>query len=190
MKPYKIVTRKGDSGTTSTSDGQRIKKSTYAFRAVGKIDTLHAQLGVAYATMLPDKKWKIVKETITKVLYSIMGELAATSYDTYREEFGTVGQIDIDFLETNIDVISKHLDDMNYEINGWVFYGTHNLVSAHLDLASKLCREAELEACVIFDNAEGLTKKRQPNKNILKYLNRLSDYLFLLSRFHEQNDIR
>lgn len=187
MNPIKIVTKTGDDGMTSTPDGKRVTKSHPNIVACGKLDTLHAQMGVANAYMKAfgnDQSWESIYKSIVDVLYKLMGEVSAWNDINYRNKYPYVCQQDIDKLEDLVCIVGETLTEQGAELSGWVYYGTSNIISAHLDLASKICREAETAMTFVqYDNGFPIHIKIRPELKI--YINRLSDYLFLLSRTYE-----
>lgn len=164
-----IVTRTGDNGTTGLMYGRRVPKSDPRIAACGAIDELNAALGLARAEAGGDVLLPIQKE-----LVGLMGELATSDEDMTR------------YLKDGYPVISgeavAHLDQLAAKLEAslpafkdWVMPGA-NRASAALDFARTICRRAERH----------ISELRPRNGQILIYLNRLSDVLWLLARSLEK----
>jgi cob(I)alamin adenosyltransferase len=173
-----IATKTGDKGTTALMYGRRVSKIDPRVEAYGTVDELNAALGLARATAAES----MVQETVFSVqqeLIILMGELAVADKDRerYRKDgyqLVTSGMVDrltacVDDLEKNHRVDFKH----------WVTPG-NSLHSAALDLARTTCRRAERRVIAL----SGLSEYVNPEA--IRYLNRLSDLLWLFARYVEQ----
>ncbi len=181
----KIITKTGDERETSLLMGDRVPKSDCRVIANGKIDTLHASLGLVHQHL--NKEEPVDQELseslfkIQKALIKLMGEIAIADNkkERYSKEFDHLIRNDLDFIEKIADRFTNGLEKENYRIEGWILYGSSTAASAQLDFASKVCREAEL---MVID----LKSKGHEIRNILThYLNRLSDVLFIMARYKE-----
>jgi len=165
-----ISTKRGDSGMTSNYSNERLPKNSAQIKCIGKIDTFNASLGLFQDEYLP---------TVQEVLVRLMGEIATAEFNRSWYK-GKITQEDIQSLEDECAKIKKRLEKEDYKIEGWVRYGGEGQISAFIDLSSKFCREAEI---AIYD-FEGIDNKI--SSEIKGYINRLSDYLYLLARNYRE----
>ena len=165
----KIYTKKGDSGTTQLIGGTRVAKSHQRIDAYGTIDELNSYIGlVRDQTIEPESK-----EILTGIqdrLFTI-GALLASDPDKKGMKLPVIKLEDIEKLEQEIDKMNEILPVMKF----FILPGGHTTVS-FCHLARCVCRRTER---LIVDLSENTLQKNL----ILKYLNRLSDYLFVLSRY-------
>ena len=165
----KIYTKKGDSGTTQLIGGTRVLKSHQSVEAYGTIDELNSYIGLVRDQEIGMKRKEILVE-IQDRLFTI-GALLASDPDKKGMQLPTIKVKDVEKLEHEIDLMNKTLPEMR----SFILPGGHTTVS-FCHLARCVCRRAERLTIDLSDNT--LQKKL-----ILKYLNRLSDYLFVLSRY-------
>jgi cob(I)alamin adenosyltransferase len=168
-----IVTKTGDRGETSLMYGRRVAKSDARVEAYGCIDELTAALGFARAICEND----LVKEQIfatQKELIIVMGELSTLPDDRerYGKEYGVTDGAMVDRLHALIIDLEK---DKSLYPKGWALPGT-TTASAALDFARTICRRAERRVSELQDQ----------NPEILRYLNRLSDWCWILARYVEK----
>ncbi len=164
MKKAVIYTRTGDKGSTSLIGGNRVAKDHPRVEAYGTLDELNAQLGILLIAMNGIEQCATI-EQIEKNIIIISATLA--------NENSTTLPIDnkaIDELEQEIDKI----DAMLPPIHSFLLPGK-NFASAQANLCRTVCRRAERRIVT-------LTKICDIAPEILKYINRISDYLFTLSR--------
>jgi cob(I)alamin adenosyltransferase len=171
-----IVTKGGDRGTTALMYGRRVPKSHPRIEANGAVDELNAALGLARA--LGGEAHHELLLAIQKDLVPLMGELATELSDLPRYVQDGYGLLQ-PASTVKIDDAIEQLEGRNLKFEGWATPGA-NSASAALELARTVCRRAE--RCV---SALQETKQLQ-NSEILVYLNRLSDLLWLLARAAEQ----
>ena len=180
-----IITKTGDEGKTSLLMGGRVPKNDCRVIANGKIDTLHASLGLIHQQLnkqnSSDRNISRILFKIQKSLIKIMGEIATddNKKSKYQEKYDCIKNDDLDFMENEATLLTKDLGEKNYKIKGWILYGSSNAAAAHLDYSSKLCREAEV--LVVDLESKGYEVRNSLNK----YLNRLSDVLFIMPRYKE-----
>lgn len=171
-----IVTKNGDSGTTGLMYNRRVSKCHPRVEAYGAVDELNAALGAARATATQDS----VRETlltIQKDLVTLMGELATAVDDLpryVRDGFSLVTPE----LTAKLDARVKEVESQQISFKGWATPGA-TLHAALLDLARTTCRRAERRVCALHETGE------LKNPEIIIYLNRLSDLLWLLARWVE-----
>lgn len=170
-----IVTKTGDSGTTALMYGRRVPKSHPRIEACGAVDELNAALGLARATAEHD----LVREHllgIQKDLVILMGELATDIQDLTRyvkDGFSLFAPEKTSKLDALIGQIEPKIS-----CKDWVMPGA-TLDSAALDAARAVCRRAERCVCALQE------ARQLQNPEIIVYLNRLADFLWLLARWVE-----
>ena len=174
-----IVTKTGDSGTTSLMYGRRVPKNHPRVEAVGAVDELNASLGMARATATD----ALISEnilTIQKNLVTLMGELDVLPEDLPRYAKDGFGLVTPD-MTAQLEKLVKEIEGQNVSFKGWATPGaTQN--AAALDVARTICRRAERRVCEL--NESGQIK----NPEIIIYLNRLADLLWLFARWVEKLD--
>lgn len=164
---FKIYTKTGDEGETSLFGGQRLPKSHLRIDSYGTVDELNAYLGLLRDSV-EDVAVKDGLKTIQDRLFSIGASLA--SDPSKNMVTPDILMEDIDFLEARIDGMEAQLEPLK----NFILPGGHPVVSfAHI--ARCVCRRAERLVVALHQ-----TEEVEPI--ILQYLNRLSDYLFVLSR--------
>ncbi len=173
-----IVTKTGDGGTTGLMYGRRVSKTHPRVEACGAVDELSAALGLARATAEHD----FVHDNlfwIQKSLVDVMGEAGVLVEDLPR--YAKDGYVIISpEMTAKLDVLVKEIESQNVTFKGWATPGaTQN--SAALDLARTICRRAERRVCALQEAGE------LKNAEIIIYLNRLSDLLWLFARWVETN---
>jgi len=172
VKLTKIYTRGGDKGETSLGDGSRVKKHALRVSAYGTLDEANAAIGIARlhaSTVSPDCDAMLAR--IQDDLFDLGADLC-TSLE-YGEDPSKVLRI----VDSQIDRLESEIDSMNADLaplESFVLPGGH-AAAAHLHLARAIVRRAEREI------AE-LAELEPVNPAALKYANRLSDHLFVLSR--------
>ncbi len=171
-----IATKTGDGGTTGLMYGRRVPKNHPRVEAYGTVDELNAALGLARATAEQD----FIRDNllaIQKDLVILMGELAVANEDLERyikSGFSLVTPA----MTAKLDALVKEIEAQNVSFKGWATPGA-TMNSAALDVARTVCRRSErrvhdLQAAGDFKNEE-----------VLVFLNRLSDLLWLLARWAE-----
>ena len=168
-----IATRTGDDGTTSLLYGQRVPKDHPQIEAVGALDELNAALGFAKATQ-PQGRDKAEIERIQQELVAFMGEIACAEGDAARYADSKFSKID-DAALARIDAAVAAIEARQPKFDGWATPGA-NLHAAALDLARTAARRAERR--VVGLPAHGRTVRPL----LVRYLNRVSDMLWLLAR--------
>jgi cob(I)alamin adenosyltransferase len=174
-----IVTKTGDSGTTALMYGRRVEKNHPRVEAYGTVDELNAALGLARATA----EENFIAENLLAVqkdLVVLMGELCVQPEDLKRY-FGD-GYLPVTpDMTARLDALAKEIEAQNISFKGWATPGaTKN--SAALDVARTVCRRAERRVCDLKDTGE------MKNGEIIIFLNRLSDLLWLFARWIESKN--
>lgn len=171
-----IATKTGDNGTTALMYGRRVAKNHPRVEAYGTVDELNAALGLARATAEQD----FVRTSLLAIqldLVILMGELAVANEDLERYVKGGYSLV-TPAMTAKLDALVKEIESQNVSFKGWATPGaTHN--SAALDVARTTCRRAERRVCDL--QATGELK----NDEIIIFLNRLSDLLWLFARWVE-----
>lgn len=164
----KIYTKKGDSGTTQLIGGTRIPKHSLRIEAYGTVDELNSYIGLIRDQEIKPVYFKQLLE-IQDRLFTIGSHLANDTGKS-KMKLPDISEIDVEFLEKSMDEMDQSLPEMK----SFVLPGGHTTVSfSHL--ARCVCRRAERLV-------SHLNEEEKTDPVILKYLNRLSDYLFVLSR--------
>jgi cob(I)alamin adenosyltransferase len=171
-----IATKTGDSGETALMYGVRVSKTDPRVEAYGTVDELNAALGLVRATTGE----RIVQEVVLSVqkeLIVLMGELAVAEVDRDRYLKGGFEVVTAAMVDRLTDVVNDLEINHQVDFKHWATPG-HSLSSAALDMARTTCRRAERRAV-------GLGDRNYVNPETIRYLNRLSDLLWLFARFIE-----
>jgi len=159
----KIYTRTGDDGTTGLGDGSRIDKDDPRAEAMGTVDELSCQLGLLASQLDKADELQSLLQDIQQDLFDLGGELAVPGYELIREER-------ILLLEETLDAHNESLPALkNFILPGG------SVAAAQCHLARAVCRRAE--RCLVT-----LGRSADINATPGRYLNRLSDLLFVLAR--------
>lgn len=167
----KIYTKTGDSGITSLLGGKRVRKSCIEIDAIGEVDELNSFLGVL-VSLLPIETYKTQKEQLLRIqhqLFNVGGMIAATQTDLVEVPKLTLEHVED--LEKWID----SLQEMIPLLTQFILPGG-NRISAVCHHARAVCRRTERR---LVELKAGFDMDNQP----LFFLNRLSDYLFVLGRY-------
>lgn len=170
MKKSLVYTRTGDQGTTSLVGGTRVPKTHARLEAYGTIDELSAQLGLLQ-TYLADEQDRQTVCDVQNMLFKVGAQLATDTSQTALHQTNVVTQDDVVALEQEID----RVDGFNPPLHAFVLPGgSRGAAVAHV--CRTVCRRAERRTLAL--QAEGT----EVDSRLLAYINRLSDYLFVLSR--------
>lgn len=171
-----ISTKRGDEGYTSLWSGERVPKNHLAIKCLAEIDLMDSYLGLVKCKV--EDKYKNILNHIQSRLIYLKGEVATSpsGWERYREDKKYICEMDIDYLEEECLKIKKDLENMNFEISGWIKYGDSGEISAYIDLCRALARKSEI---CLYD-LQGIYYQ-EISFCIKKYLNRLSDFLYWLS---------
>lgn len=167
-KEFKIYTKGGDKGNTSLLGGSRVPKYHDRIEAYGTLDELNSFIGLI-RDMEINPHYKNSLIAIQNNIFTAESRLAADNPESLNK-LPQISENDITFLENEIDKMNESLPPLS----SFILPGGHPIVS-YCHIARTICRRAER-----------LTIKLAQNYNIeaiiIKYLNRLSDYFFVLSR--------
>ena len=170
MKITKVYTRTGDKGETSIVGGIRMKKSSERLEAYGTVDELSSHLGLL-AAMLSEGEHREMIIRIQKNLFNVCSNLATDQSQTPLYDSARLAEGEIELLEKEVDRMMALLP----ERQGFILPGgTQAAAQAHV--CRTVCRRAERQGW-------RLAALHPVDALDLKYLNRLSDYFFVLARF-------
>jgi len=168
----KIYTRKGDSGDTSLFGGQRVSKDDLRVQAYGSVDELNSALGVVIASLPKElEDWRAPLLEMQSDLFTVGANLATPETGAARPKHIP------DLAEARVTVLEGWIDKLDEELmplRAFILPGGSESAAA-LHLARNVCRRAERSVVALARSAE-------VEPVILKYLNRLSDFLFTLAR--------
>jgi cob(I)alamin adenosyltransferase len=168
-KDFKIYTKKGDKGETSLIGGSRVAKSDMRIEAYGTLDELNSYIGLIRDFSVDMEQ----KDCIGKIQSHIFiaESIYAADSDASLVNLPRLTEKDIELLENEIDRMNEHLPDLK----NFILPGGHPVVS-YCHIARTVCRRAERILV-------RLGVKNPDQELVNKYINRLSDYLFVLARF-------
>lgn len=169
MKKSMIYTKTGDKGTTSLVGGTRVPKTHIRLEAYGTIDELNSHLGLLQ-TYLTDNSDKQLVSRVQNKLFSVGSYLATDQTQTALRLESRIEDEDIELLEQAIDEIDNTLPPLNsFILPG----GSRGAAVAHI--CRTVCRRAERRILALSEECE-------IDSHVTAFVNRLSDYLFILAR--------
>ncbi len=168
----KIYTRTGDAGETGLGDGSRIRKTHPRVQAMGSADELNSVIGMLVEMLLSEHGTSDAEE---------LAKIASFLRDSQHRIFDLGGEISIPgysiLTNDHVEVIEQRLDELNEHLpplENFILPGGSILI-AQCHLARSVCRRAERDATA-------LAEIETVNPSVLTYLNRMSDYLFVVAR--------
>ncbi|MDE2591319.1 MAG: cob(I)yrinic acid a,c-diamide adenosyltransferase [Actinomycetales bacterium] len=178
VKLTKIYTRTGDDGTTGLSDFSRVRKTDTRIEAYADVDEANSALGLAISQITDefDSETRALLERIQNELFDVGADLATPLRDNYEYTPIRIEQSMIDALEQAIDQLNSKLD----KLDSFILPGGSSL-AASLHLTRTVVRRAERATWHAIDTVGNI------NLLTAKYLNRLSDLLFVLARVANLN---
>ena len=169
MKITKVYTRGGDKGQTSLVGGQRVSKASRRLEAYGTVDELSSHLGLL-AAMLPEGDDQAMIIHIQNCLFNVCTNLATDQTQTPLYPSAHLAEGEIELLEHEVDAIMQELP----ERQGFILPGgTPEAAQAHI--CRTVCRRAERRIVA-------LAEETIVSPEVQQYINRLSDYLFVLAK--------
>jgi cob(I)alamin adenosyltransferase len=169
----RIYTRTGDDGTTGLGDGSRVPKSSHRIETYGLIDQLNSQIGVVLASQPVDRLTDSLRR-IQNELFHLGSDLCFPEAAKQATPVPCVEQRHVTALEELMDELSEHLPPLeNFILPGG------SAPAAALHIARCVCRSAEREAI-------RLVAEEPIGPFVVKYLNRLSDALFVMARYQNK----
>ncbi len=167
----KIYTKTGDKGTTSLIGGTKVPKSHLRIETYGTVDELNSFIGLIADQSTDARSTRILKE-IQDRLFTIGSSLACDPEKEPKMKLPDLNEKDIHLLETEIDMMDALLEPMK----SFILPGGHISVST-IHISRCVCRRAE-RLCVNMQEHDLFV-----DQLVIKYLNRLSDYLFIFARY-------
>ncbi len=167
----KIYTKTGDAGNTALIGGTKIPKSNVRIESYGNVDELNSYLGLT-SDYLQEATLKSVLKEVQDRLFVIGSSLACDPDKETGMHLPDLKEEDITFLEKEIDRMNDALPEMKH----FILPGGHVTVST-IHIARCVCRRAERGVVNLLQHGQFV------DPLIIKYLNRLSDYLFVLARY-------
>lgn len=167
----KIYTKTGDKGTTSLIGGTKVSKSHERIEAYGTLDELNANIGLC-RDLIEDVSVRELMKEIQDRLFTIGSSMAVDPSKETKIKIPDLKEEDVALLESEMDRMDESLTPLQH----FILPGGHPTVS-HIHMARCVCRRAERLAVTLLQGSD------EHEWLIIKYLNRLSDYLFVLSRF-------
>ncbi len=171
-----IATKTGDNGTTGLMYNRRVSKCHPRVEAYGTVDELNAALGLARASATHEFVGSSLL-IIQHDLVTLMGELATGTEDLPRYAKGGFTLVSAE-LTSKLDQWVAEIEAQSVTFKGWATPGA-TLHSAALDVARTVCRRAERRVCALHEAGQ------LENPEIIIYLNRLADLLWLFARWVE-----
>ena len=171
----KIYTKTGDKGTTSLIGGKRVLKNSDKLNAYGSIDELNSFLGLLRAKTT-DENIKNEILDIQNTLFNVGAHLALDENVEKIPEFAQINDEKIKKIEDLIDFFQENLP----KITNFIIYGENEL-SAICHICRAICRRAEREIITV-------NQQYNIDSNVITYVNRLSDFLFVLARIYTKNE--
>lgn len=167
----KIYTKTGDKGKTSLIGGTKVPKSHWRIESYGTVDELNSHIGLL-ADFCQIEACKTVLREIQDRLFTIGSSLACDPEKEPGFKMPDLLEADVEYLEREIDKMNTVLPAMK----SFVLPGGH-IAASQAHVARCVCRRAERGCVLLREKGEFV------DDLVLKYLNRLSDYLFVVSRF-------
>ncbi len=168
----KIYTKTGDKGQTSLIGGTRVPKHHERIEAYGTVDELNAFIGLLRDHLEAEDDNRKYLLSIQEKLFRVEAHLAEDPAGVKTRMMPELDEEDILFLEQQMDTINAQLPELNH----FILPGGHKVVS-YCHIARTVCRRAE-RICT------RLSAAHQVDELDLRYLNRLSDYFFMLGRYY------
>lgn len=169
----RVYTRAGDDGTTALAGGTRIPKDSPRIEAYGTVDELNSVIGVAVAAGL-DPSMSAQFFVIQQVLFNLGSDLAMTQADKEKWPVPQIEPHHVEQLETWLDAWNEELEPLK----SFILPGG-DLCAAQLHVARTVCRRAERLAIA-------LGREEPVGAQVIPYLNRLSDLLFVAARYQSK----
>ena len=164
----KIYTRTGDDGETGLGDGRRIKKTHPRVEAMGTVDELNSVVGVVVEALILDGNEELIDianfmRSLQHRIFDLGGELSIPGFEIVNKDH-------VSAIEEHLDALNEHLDPLE----NFILPGGSALIS-NCHMARAICRRAERNVALLAESEDVNTASKE-------FLNRLSDYLFVVAR--------
>ncbi|WP_071147759.1 cob(I)yrinic acid a,c-diamide adenosyltransferase [Bacteroides ihuae] len=169
MKKSLVYTKTGDKGTTGLIGGTRVSKAHARLEAYGTVDELNANLGLL-VTYLTEERDCLFVSAVQDKLFAVGSHLATDQDKVKLHDVSIIVPDDVALMEAEIDAADEMLPTLRWFV---IPGGSRGAAIAHV--CRTVCRRAERRIL-------SLTEDYEIDANLLAYINRLSDYLFVLSR--------
>lgn len=170
----RVYTRVGDDGTTALGGGQRVPKDSLRIEAYGTVDELNSVIGVAVAAGLTEDLHQPFF-VIQQVLFNLGSDLCILEEDKQRFQVPGITQEHVDQLEAWMDEWNEELEPLK----SFILPAGHP-AAAQLHVARTVCRRAERDVL-------RLSRQEDVGEHVIRYLNRLSDLLFVAARHQNKH---
>ena len=174
----RVTTRSGDGGYTGLLGSERVPKYDSRIEALGLVDEATSALGLARASAVEERVKAIILQE-QRNLYRLMAELASTPHATGKIAVSPMTEADVLALEACADDLKREV-----QIGHRFIIPGESVAGATLDCARTVVRRAERHVARLVHTGD------VTNGEILRYLNRLSDLLFVLARYVERGQAR
>jgi cob(I)alamin adenosyltransferase len=165
----KIYTKTGDKGQTSLIGGTRVPKYHIRLESYGTVDELNSHIGLIRDLLIEDAVLRADLFRIQNLLFSVCTELANEN-DIKASVASVVNEEAVSFLERRMDAFSEQVAPLK----NFILPGGH-IIASHCHIARTVCRRAERSIIKLSEEAE-------VSEILIKFINRLSDFMFLLAR--------
>lgn len=176
MKKSNLYTRTGDTGTTSLVGGERVLKDNIRIESYGTIDELNSNIGMLLALIGDDNEQRATLTFVQNKLFNIGAYLATNNQDNAHTECAGLGMQAIEALERQIDI----LDSLVPPLRAFLL-PAGGRAAAQSHICRTVCRRAERRITT-------LSHEAYVDPHLLRFVNRLSDYLFVFARFNSLKD--
>jgi len=176
----RIYTRTGDKGTTALATGERVPKYALRIESYGTVDETNSAIGIARLHTREDPTLDAMLGRIQNDLFDLGADLATPMSDKGGKTAAELGYEPLRIVEAQVARLEAEIDALNVHLaplRSFVLPGGTS-AAAHLHLARTVCRRAERLVVALAEEEPGLVAEP-----VVKYLNRLSDFLFVAARY-------
>ncbi|GHP13336.1 hypothetical protein YK48G_07610 [Lentilactobacillus fungorum] len=170
-----IYTKGGDKGKTSLFDGERVSKDSLRVSTYGTFDELNANISLADKFCI-SKRNKEILQRVEYRMFFLQGEIATQDAEKFRSQSRIITDDDVHYLESIIDNYTAQLP----KVTSFILPGS-SLAGAQLHVCRTVCRRAERQLV-------SFMKVNPVRPEIERYVNRLSDFLYIMARSEDHED--
>lgn len=170
-----IYTKGGDKGKTSLFDGERVSKDSLRVSTYGTFDELNANISLADKFCI-SKRNKTILQRVEYRMFFLQGEIATQDAEKFRSQSRIITDDDVHYLESIIDNYTAQLP----KVTSFILPGS-SLAGAQLHVCRTVCRRAERQLV-------SFMKVNPVRPEIERYVNRLSDFLYIMARSEDHED--